>query len=790
MLSGDTYWTTRAIPRLDIPSVKMTDGPHGLREETTGGGTLSILNKSVPATCFPTLVVYASSWDRELVYKCSHSIGEQAASRGIVTVLGPSINIKRSPLCGRNFEYFSEDPYLSSEMAIAFAEGVESNNVGCCLKHYCANNCESNRILVDSIVDERTMREIYLPSFERTIKRVKPMMVMSSYNRIEGEYTSESKKYLTDILRDEWGFKGLMVSDWGAVNDRVKSIQAGLDLEMPGNNQMNSGNIIDAYNNGTLSMEDIDKAVTHILEYVKKGYESKSTPYQYDYTKSHEIAREMAAAGSVLLKNDDNILPFKKDDKIAVIGELARTSRYQGGGSSHMVPIKLVSILDALESENINYEFTPGYKLKGDGYNEKLIKKAKVLAKTNDKVMVVIGLTPEYESEGFDREHMKLPEGQNKLVEELLKVNPNICIVLVCGSAVEMPWVDKAKAILNIYVGGEASGEGAVDVMFGNVTPSGKLAETFPVKPEDNINNQYFPMGSKNVQYRESIYVGYRYYDSAKKEVNFPFGHGLSYTTFKYSNLKLSCNEIKDTDELILTYDITNTGKVAGAEVSQVYVKDVESTIFRPEKELKGFDKTFLNPGETKTVTIKLNKRSFAFYNVLVKNWTVESGDFEILVGASSRDIRLSDTVKINAPKVEIKDYRKTASVYYNMDKATDIPVEQFANLYGKEVPKNVPPKKGEFDINNTLDEARIVPIGRIARWVAVTIANIASHGSENHAMAVKCVTMFPYRFFCGLTGNFLTIETVRGCVDMLNGKKGGFRRALKGFFIKYRPKK
>lgn len=567
-------------------------------------------------------------------------------------------------------------------------------------------------------------------------------------------------------------------------------MKGGIDLEMPGNNGLHDQAVIDAVNNGTLSMEDLDKAVTHVLEYVQKGEKSKRNGYVCDYASHHALARKMAAAGAVLLKNDNGILPFSKTDKVAIIGALAETPRYQGGGSSQIHPKNLVSILDAMNKENISYDYVRGYSLKGDGYNKKLLNEAVECAKSHDKVIVVIGLTPEYESEGFDRRHMDLPMGHNKLVDELAKVNENLVVVLVCGSPVTLPWTKRIKALLNIYVGGEAGGEGAVDVLFGDANPSGKLAETFQKHLNDNINSAYFPMGTKNVQYRESVYVGYRYFDSANKPVRYPFGFGLSYTTFEYSNLKVSSDTITDADVLTVTFDVKNTGKVAGAEVSQVYVKDVKSTIFRPEKELKGFDKVYLEPGETKTITVTLDKRAFAFYNVLVHDWTVESGEFEILVGASSRDIKLSHVVTVNAPAMQIKDYSKEAPSYYDIASATELPIEEFSAVYGAEVPENIPPKRGEFDINSTVDEVSITGFGKFLKKVLVFGAKILTKGAANQMMAVNSIVTMPLRSFSGFTGGLVSESSVDGLVDIFNKKKGGFRKFLKGFKKSKKPQR
>lgn len=790
LLSGKTFWITYPVERLGIPSVKMTDGPHGTREEIEGGGVTNVMKDSVPSTCFPSLVVYGSSWDRGLAYECAKSIGEEAAAQGISTVLGPGTNIKRSPLCGRNFEYFSEDPYLSGELASAFIDGLQSENVGASLKHYCANNQENSRMSIDTIVDERALREIYLPAFETAVKRSKPWQVMCSYNRLNGEFLSENKHMINDVLRGEFGFDGMVVSDWGAINRRVPGVDAGVDLEMPGNNGLNNQKIIDAVKDGTLSEEALDKAVENVLRYVEKGEKSLRKGYTCDYDKHHETARRMAAAGAVLLKNDDSTLPYDKKDKIAVIGALADKPRYQGGGSSQIHPKKLVSILDALRAENVDFDYAEGYSLKGDGYDAKLLKNAVEVAKSHDKVIVVIGLTPEYESEGFDRSHMDLPMGHNKLVDELAKVNENLVVVLVCGSPVTLPWTKRVKALLNIYVGGEAGGEAAVDILFGKVNPSGKLAETFPKRLSDNINSAYFPMGTKNVQYRESVFVGYRYFDTAGKPVRYPFGFGLSYTTFAYSDIKVSADKLTDNDVLSVSFDIENTGSVAGAEVAQVYVKDVKSTIFRPEKELKGFEKVFLNPGEKKTVTVTLDKRAFAFYNVCVNDWTVESGEFEILVGASSRDIKLSHTVAVTAPEVGIKDYRQDAPAYYDLANATELPIEQFSAIYGKDVPENVAPKRGEFDVNSTVNEVAVTRLGKFLRSVLVFGAKLLTRGAANKTMAVNGIVTMPLRSFSSFTGGLVSETSVDGLVDMLNKTKGGFKKFVKGFKKSQKPQR
>ncbi|MEG1791647.1 MAG: glycoside hydrolase family 3 C-terminal domain-containing protein [Clostridia bacterium] len=785
LCSGLTFWNTKPIDRLSIPSVRMTDGPHGLRNEIEGkGGVTNVMKQSRPSTCFPTAVTLASSWDRDLLFKVGQAIAEEAVDQGVSTVLGPGTNIKRSPLCGRNFEYFSEDPYLSGEMATNYVQGVQSKKVGTSLKHFCANNQEHIRMSIDARIDERALREIYLPSFEMTVKRAQPSQIMCSYNRLNGKYLSDNAHLLTEILRNEWGFKGIVVSDWGAVNNRVEGILAGMDLEMPGNGGMNDRNILKAISDGRLSVADLDKVVERILEYVERSYEAIDKTFKCDYEEHHKLARSVASSSAVLLKNDNNILPLNKNEKLTIIGKLADHSRYQGSGSSRINPYKLVSILDALKAENINYEYAQGYNLKGDGYDPKLLKQAVELAKGKDKVVVVIGLTDVYESEGFDRTHMDLPVGHNKLVDEITKVNKNAIVVFVGGSPVTFPWLKNVPALLNLYLGGQAGGEAAVDVLFGAVNPSGKLAETFPKQLKDNICSPYFPMGPSTVEYRESIFVGYRYFDSAKKEVRFPFGFGLSYTNFEYSNLTLSSSKINENDGLSISFTIKNTGLVSGSEIAQVYVKDIKSTVFRPEKELKGFEKVFLQPNESKTITLSLDSRAFAFYNVEISDWCVESGDYEILIGKSSRDLVLHETVNVTSstPMATLDNYEISCPTYYHISDAKEIPLEEFESLYGEIIPQNKPIERGKFTENSTVGD---IVITRLGRFICNTItfgSKLVTRGSENKAMVINSIHSMPLRSFCGFTGGILSQMTVQGLVDMLNKKKGGFKKLRAGF--------
>lgn len=786
MCSGSTTWLTQPIKRddVDIPAVRMSDGPVGLRREKMSGG-VNIMQIPEPATCFPGAVTTASSWDEDLIEEVGHAIAVEAQSLGVSTVLGPGVNIKRSPLCGRNFEYFSEDPFLAGRMGAAWVHGVQKTNVGTSLKHYLANNQEYIRMCIDSIVDERTLREIYMPAFEHIVKTEHPTTVMCSYNRLNGTYLSDNKRFLTDVLRDEWGYKGIVVSDWGAVNNRAEGIKAGMDLEMPGGKGIgfNGNNIYNALENGTLTEEDIDKVVLRLIKFAYENKVREVDGVTYDVEEHNQIARRAAEGGAVLLKND-GALPLKANQSIAVIGKLAKKLRYQGGGSSHILPHKVTSFLDALDNAGQKYEYADGYTLKGEGYKKSLIKKAVKAAKGKDAVLLFIGLTDAFESEGYDRSHIKMPTSHVTLVNELLKVNKNVIVVLSCGSPVEIgEWDKGVKAILNVYLGGQAGGEATYNLLYGKVNPSGKLAETFPVCENDYLGSKYFRMGPRTVEYRESVYVGYRYYDSAKKQVKYPFGYGLSYTAFEYSNLRLSATDIRQDEPLTVTFTVKNTGKVAGAEIAQLYVKDTESTLYRPEKELKGFKKVFLNPGEEKDVTLTLDSRAFAYYNVAIKDWHVESGDFAILVGASSRDIKLEGHVNVTSanPDAPIPDYTTSAPAYYDIANADEIPTEQFEALYGAKMIENTPFKKGEFTANNTIGQCNVKGFGRFMYRVAVGAVNLVALSAENPEMLTNSVKDMPYRTIASWSMGLITDRALAGMVDMLNGKKGGFRRFLKG---------
>lgn len=663
LCSGLDFWHLKGIDRLGIPSIMVTDGPHGLRKQDTSADHLGLMD-SVPATCFPSAAGLASSWNRELIYEVGTALGEECQAEDVAVLLGPGANIKRSPLCGRNFEYFSEDPYLSTEMAASHIQGVQSQGVGTSLKHFAVNNQEHRRMSVDAVVDERTLREIYLASFEGAVKKGKPWTVMCSYNQVNGTYASKNRRLLTDILREEWWHEGFVVSDWGAVDQIVESVAAGLDLEMPSTHGIGEKKLVDAVKKGTLSEEVLDRAVERILRVIFWSLDNQKAGATYDRAAHHQLARKVAAESMVLLKNDNAVLPLKQGQKIAVIGEFAVKPRYQGGGSSHVNPTQLdepLAELRKLAGPGTEIRYAAGFEIAKDALDEGQLREALDAAAWADVAVIFAGLPDRYESEGYDRTHLNMPANQLELIEAVAGVQKNVAVVLMNGSPIEMPWIDRVSSVLEAYLGGQAAGGAIADLLFGAANPSGKLAETFPLKLSDNPSYLFFPGEQDRVEYREGIFVGYRYYDTKQVKPLFPFGHGLSYTTFEYSDLTVDRKELNDTDTLTVAVTVKNTGSVAGKEIVQLYVSDVRSTVIRPAKELKEFAKVELQPGEQKTVSFTLDKRAFAYYNTDIADWHVESGEFRIMIGRSSADIVLEQTVVVHSTvKLPVRYHRNS----------------------------------------------------------------------------------------------------------------------------------
>ena len=771
LCSGLDFWHTKPNDRLKIPSVMMTDGPHGMRKEDENDKSVG-LKTSIPATCFPPAVTCASTWDPQLLGEMGRRIADEARDQQVVTVLGPGTNIKRSPRGGRNFEYYSEDPFLAGRLAAGYIQGVQSTGIGTSLKHFAVNSQEYLRMSISEVVDERTLREIYLPAFEYAVKQAQPATVMCSYNRINGTYASENKYLLTDILRDEWGFEGIVVSDWGATSDRVKGIEAGLDLEMPSSFGYNDKKIVEAVKNGTLSEAALDKVVARMLRFILTQAKQLTPDYRCDYEESHRLARRIGGEGAVLLKNENGALPLEKGKKVAIVGALAKDSRYQGAGSSLIVPKHMVHLPEVLAAAGQPYDYAPGYTLQGDGYDETLINEAVSVAKTNDKVVIFAGLTANYESEGFDRADLDIPKGHIALIEAVCAANPNAVVVLVGGAPVLMPWADKAAAIVNMYLAGEAAGEVYYDVLWGDVNPSGKLAETYPLADE-GLSDRYFKQGPRTVEHREGLFVGYRYYDAADKAVRYPFGHGLSYTTFAYSDLKLSTLSATADEGVDVELTVTNTGKRDGKEIVQLYVRDVDSTPFRPLRELKGFAKVALKAGESKVVKLHLDKRSFAYYNVDCKDWVVESGEFVLEVGASSRDIRLSQTVTIiGQTDVAHTDLRSTCPAYYHLADVEEIPDAQYAALLGHDLPDNTPLKKGEFDMCSTVRDLKSTRFGRMFAGIGTKILRGTVKDGDMTTMLMMEAGFLdvPIRNFVGMSSGIVSNKIAEGVILRANG--------------------
>lgn len=649
MCSGQGFWHLKSVERLGIPAVMVSDGPHGLRKQVDSEDHLG-LGESIQAVCFPAACATASSFDTELMNEMGKTLGAECQAEDISVLLGPAVNIKRSPLCGRNFEYLSEDPYLTGKMAAAYIKGVQSWDVGTSIKHFAANNQEFNRMSCSSQLSERTFREIYLPAFETAVKEAQPKTVMCSYNKINGVYASENKKLLTEILRDEWGFEGYVVTDWGAVADRVKGIAAGLDLEMPGSGGYNDAKIVAAVKDGSLDEALLDKAVENILEVIFSYADNRHPEAVFDRETDHAKAVEIETECAVLLEND-GALPLKADTKVVYIGEYAVKPRYQGGGSSHINASRVVSALESAEAKGRKVSYVKGFPFDRDEEDQAELEAAVRAAAGAEAAVIFAGIPDVIESEGYDRKDMRLPDCQNRLIQEVAKVQPNTIVVLHNGSPIEAPWADRVAAVLEMYLGGQGVGEATDRLLYGEANPSGHLAETFPMHLEDNPSYLNFPGDGLTAEYAEGIYVGYRYYDKKKMPVRWAFGHGLSYTEFAYSNLRMPAEALGDEGSVKVAVDVTNIGGMTGKEVVQLYVSDKNGTFGRPVKELKGFSKVELQPGETRTVEFELTARDLSFYHEGLGDWYAPSGHYEILAGGASDRIALTGTLSFQTRK-------------------------------------------------------------------------------------------------------------------------------------------
>lgn len=769
-LSGKDFWQTHSLKRLGIESVTLSDGPHGVRKQEGAGDQLG-LNGSLPATCFPTAATMANSWDPALGEEMGKLLGEEAACQDVSVLLGPGLNIKRSPLCGRNFEYFSEDPYLAGKMAAGYIRGIQSNGTSACPKHFAANNTELRRMASNSVVDERTLREIYLTGFEIAVKEGQPKSIMSSYNEVNGVYANENHHLLQEILRDEWGFDGFVVSDWGANNDFVEGVRAGSHLEMPGTGGDGPEALIKAVKAGRITEAEVDVRVDELLDVVlpvRKAtdrYKGKS----FDVDAHHAFAQKCSEESIVLLKNEDDILPLKPGAEVAVIGEFAQKARYQGAGSSVVNCTKLDDTMCVVGDFDLRIAgFEPGYPRHGAA-NPEMQAKAVALAQRAEIALLYLGLDEISESEGLDRAHMKLPDSQVQLLEAVSAVNENIIVVMSAGSAVEMPWLDRCKALVHGYLCGQAGARAVLRVLTGEVNPSGKLSESYPLKYEDCSTAPYFPAKERSVEYREGLYVGYRYYNTARVPVLFPFGFGMSYTAFEYSDIKV--------EDSTVSFTVANIGNVDGAEVAQLYVHAVKPGVYRPNRELKGFAKVFLKAGERRVVTVPLDDKAFRYFNTVTGRFEIDGGSYEIQVGASVEDIRLTATTWVEgtvAPQSE--DAAKLPSYYGGTIKA--VSDGEFEALLGHPIPDGG--WSGTIRANDAIAQlyyakslkARLV-------WKIMTGRLNKSIAKGEPDLNITFIYNMPIRAIGKMAGGMCSQAMCDGILDIVNGHAIGFFKGL-----------
>ncbi|MCH5180771.1 MAG: glycoside hydrolase family 3 C-terminal domain-containing protein [Erysipelotrichales bacterium] len=771
LMSGKNFWETQEIERLNIPSIFLSDGPHGMRKQAAAADHLG-LNVSIPATCFPTAATMANTWNEELGETLGKYLGQEAISQHVNVVLGPGTNMKRNPLCGRNFEYFSEDPYLAGKMAASYIRGIQSNGISACVKHFACNNQEENRMTLDSVLDERTLREIYLTAFEIAIKEGKTKCLMSSYNLVNGVYANENEHLLKDILRNEWGYKGVVVTDWGGDNDRVLALKAGNELEMPSASGDTAEDIINAIKNGTLDEKVLDENVDRLLTLIfdtNKVFEGES--HTFNEEKHHQFAK-MAAEESIVLLKNNGVLPISTNKKVALIGDFVYEPRYQGAGSSVVNPTKLDKTIDLIDKSGLQII---GHEKGFNRYGKKkkgLLKKALKLASSADVVVCYLGLDEVTEAEGLDRKDMKLAANQIELVKEIKKLGKEVVVVLSCGSAVELDFVDDVDGLLHAYLSGQAGAEAILNILSGKVNPSGKLSETYPYKLEDVASNDNFPSHKRTIEYREGLFIGYRYFDTADVKVRYPFGYGLSYTKFEYSNLKVS--------EKGVTFDIENVGEVEGKEVSQLYVAKSDSKLIRARKELKGFKKVGLKPHEKKTVTIEFDDKTFRYFNTVTNKWEIEDGDYQILIGASSLDIRLEGSVHKTGTTdkypLGVKDLPTYAS-----GKVRNVSDEEFEKLLGREIPNaeipfiNKRKTRMIVDYNTTVQELRYAKgwSGRFFAWcIRFAVKFLKAFGNKTMANTlVMGVVHQPMRGMSRMTGGMIHWRQLDGLIMMFNGK-------------------
>lgn len=776
LLSGGTQFSSKSIERLGIKPIMFSDGPHGVRKQAGDADHLG-LNPSVPATCYPVSATVANSWDTSLAEQIGEHLGAEAAAQGISVLLGPGLNIKRNPLCGRNFEYFSEDPYLSGKMAAAYVRGIQSKGIAACPKHFAVNSQETFRMANNSVIDERTLREIYLTGFEIAVKEGNPKALMSAYNLVNGEYANDSKKLLDDILRKEWGFDGMVVTDWGGSNDRVEGVVAGNHIEMPATDGNSDREVVQAVKNSVISEELIDQRLDEML-CVWMEIILDETDGEFDKKAHHEFAKKAAEESIVLLKNEESLLPLSLGTKVAVIGDFAETPRYQGAGSSLVNSTQIDTPLNMLKSSNLDVVgYAQGFHRDGQK-NDELKQEATELAQKAEVVLLYMGLNETDETEGNDRTHMNLSENQIDLLKAINRVNSNVVVVLSCGSAIEMQWNKHAKAIVHCYLGGQAGAGAAVNVLTGTVNPSGKLAESYPLAYSNVPSSNFYPGKEATSEYRESIYVGYRYYDTVGLPVAYPFGFGLSYTTFEYSNLKI--------DENGANFTVKNTGTVAGAEVAQLYVFSKNDTVFTPEKELKGFAKVFLNVGEEKDVNIAFDETTFRYFNHRTNQFEIAGGAYTIGIGASSRDIRLSDEITIKTTTTE-QPYQKQELLSYWNGNITEVSNAEFEKLLGYPLPDAQWNQNALLEINQPIACLKFAK-SPFARFVYRILdkKRVKSLKQGTPDLNILFIFNMPFRGIAKMTGGMVDMPMAYAILKIVNGHFfTGCGSLIKAFFKK-----
>lgn len=780
-LGGKGEWETWDFKKHNLPSIFCSDGPHGIRKQAGAGDHLG-LNESLKATCFPTAATIANSWDEELGEQLGDALGEEAMVQGVNVLLGPGLNIKRSPLCGRNFEYFSEDPYLAGKMAASYTRGIQGRGVYSCPKHFAVNSQEMRRMAMNAVLDERTLREIYLTGFEIAVKEANAKAIMTSYNEVNGVYANENEHLLKDILRDDWGFDGIVITDWGASNDHALGVKAGSDLEMPNPGLSSARELMDAVKEGKITEADIDARVDNLLDAVITLSENaKNKPSAFDVEKHHALAKKASSESAVLLKNENGILPLKQKTKVAVIGDFAFEPRYQGAGSSLVNPTKVETITSLVRDYGLQVVGTSKGYLRNGEEDANMRKEAVDLAKQADVVLYFFGLNEISESEGLDREHMRIPQNQITLLQELGAANPNLVGVISAGSAIEMPWHHHFKALLHMYLCGQAGASATLDILTGSVNPSGKLNETIPRRLEDTPAYRYYPAPERNSEYRESIFVGYRYYDTAGVDVLYPFGFGLSYTSFEYSDVVV--------DENGVTFTLKNTGVFDGAEVCQMYVALKDAKIFRPKKELKGFKKVFLKSGESKTVTIPFDDKTFRFWNVKSNQWEVEGGNYDILVGSSSADIRLSASKYVEGNVTVYPYHTNTMQDYYD-GKIQAVTDKEFEALLGYSIPSGS--WNGQLGANDAICQMYYAKSG-LARFLYKRLTAMKKKADESGVPDLNILFIYnmPFRAIAKMSGGMADMNMVHGIVSIINGHFwSGLGKVISGFIKNSRENK